>query len=88
MCGTTDGFVLSEIDLELRGAGSILGSRQSGLSDLRVASILGDRDILNAARADARALLADDPQLSRHPMLRGEVHAALGPDAQAWLERS
>src|SRR5215470_18055879 len=50
---TTDGFELAEVDLELRGGGALLGTRQSGLSDLRFAHISRDRDLLERARAVA-----------------------------------
>jgi ATP-dependent DNA helicase RecG len=50
---TTDGFELAEVDLELRGGGALLGTRQSGLSDLRFAQLRRDRDLLEQARAAA-----------------------------------
>jgi ATP-dependent DNA helicase RecG len=62
---TTDGFVLAEKDLELRGTGQLAGARQSGLSDLRFASVTRDRALLERARAATQGLedegvLADD----------------------------
>ena len=54
---TTDGFVLAERDLELRGAGELLGTRQSGLTDFRFARLVGDRLLLERARDDAAALV-------------------------------
>ena len=53
---TTDGFELAEVDLDLRGGGALLGTRQSGLSDLRFARIRYDRPLLERARAVAAAL--------------------------------
>jgi ATP-dependent DNA helicase RecG len=53
LCETSDGFELAEVDLELRGGGALLGTRQSGLSDLRFAHLLRDRDLLEQARAAA-----------------------------------
>jgi ATP-dependent DNA helicase RecG len=53
---TTDGFVLAERDLELRGAGELLGTRQSGLTDFRFARLVGDRPLLEQAREDAESL--------------------------------
>lgn len=85
---SNDGFRLSEIDLDLRGPGAILGSRQHGMSDLRVASLADDRSILERARHDAAQILAGDPQLLRHPVLRSEVRSALGDDAEAFLTAS
>ena len=53
---TTDGFELAEVDLELRGEGQLLGTRQSGLSDLRFTRLRADRDLLERARELAREL--------------------------------
>jgi ATP-dependent DNA helicase RecG len=53
---TRDGFELAEVDLELRGGGALLGTRQSGLSDLRFARLRRDRDLLERARAEAPAV--------------------------------
>ncbi|MDN5892883.1 MAG: ATP-dependent DNA helicase RecG, partial [Nocardioides sp.] len=88
LCESTDGFFLSEVDLEIRGEGAVFGARQSGMSDLRVASLRGDRDLVSAAREDAAALLDPDPDLGRRPGLRAEVRTALGEDAEEWLTRS
>src|SRR5215470_17730921 len=54
---TTDGFELAETDLELRGAGQLLGRRQSGLTDFRFARLVADRPLLEQAREDATALV-------------------------------
>jgi ATP-dependent DNA helicase RecG len=54
---TTDGFELAEIDLELRGEGQLLGTRQSGLSDLRFTKLRADRALLERARETAQELL-------------------------------
>jgi ATP-dependent DNA helicase RecG len=54
---TTDGFELAEIDLELRGEGDLLGTRQHGALGLRFASLRGDRDLLELARRDAQELV-------------------------------
>lgn len=62
---TSDGFALAEKDMELRGPGELLGTRQHGLPDLRVADILRDRQILSRARADAFRLVKVDPTLSQ-----------------------
>lgn len=67
-----DGFVIAEKDLEIRGPGEFLGTRQSGLPELRVAHIIRDQRILAEARREAFALVAEDPQLalSEHAALR------------------
>lgn len=69
---TTDGFVLAEEDLAIRGPGDFLGTRQSGLPDFRIASIIRDARILNDAKEDAFALAASDPLLEKpeHLILR------------------
>ena len=54
---TTDGFELAEVDLELRGEGQLLGTRQSGLSDLRFTKLRADRPLLERARAAAKELI-------------------------------
>jgi ATP-dependent DNA helicase RecG len=61
---TTDGFRIAEADLELRGPGDFLGTRQAGLPDFRVASILRDARILEEARQEAFTLVEKDPRLS------------------------
>jgi ATP-dependent DNA helicase RecG len=69
--GSSDGFEIAEADLRLRGAGNLLGTRQSGLPPLRVASLFEPRHIALAERARgiADTLVADDPALSRRPEL-------------------
>ena len=69
---TTDGFELAEKDLELRGPGAILGTRQSGLPDLRMAT-LSDIDTLNQAQAAAQGLLCEDPAMRNCPQLQEKV---------------
>ena len=69
---TTDGFVLAEEDLAIRGPGDFLGTRQSGLPDFRVASIIRDARILNDAKEDAFGLADRDPLLDKpeHAILK------------------
>jgi ATP-dependent DNA helicase RecG len=69
---TSDGFELAEVDLELRGGGALLGTRQSGLSDLRFAHLRRDRDLLERARAAAPAI-ADGPLRESADALFAEV---------------
>jgi ATP-dependent DNA helicase RecG len=59
MVATTDGFELAERDLEIRGEGELLGTRQSGPFGLRFASLRGDRDLLELARREAEGLAAE-----------------------------
>ncbi len=87
MLRTDDGFELAEIDLAIRGQGTVFGARQSGLTDLRLSDILRDTNELVAARREAFALVDQDPHLRSHREIREEVRALLG-DAVEWLFRS
>ncbi len=58
LVASTDGFALAEVDLDLRGEGAVLGSRQRGRSDLRLASLVDDGDLVQRANEVARALVA------------------------------
>ncbi|MHC4779545.1 MAG: ATP-dependent DNA helicase RecG [Planctomycetota bacterium] len=64
MESTSDGFVIAEEDLALRGPGEFFGTRQHGLPELRAADLIRDRELLDEARADAMALVAEDPSLA------------------------
>ena len=74
----SDGFRLAEVDLELRGAGDVLGTRQHGLPVFRVARLPEDLPLLVRARDRAEAMLARDPGLTEpeHALLRDAVVAA------------
>lgn len=63
MCETEDGFLIAEKDLELRGGGEVLGARQSGLPEFRVANVPNFSELLGIARDDAKMLLERDPDL-------------------------
>jgi ATP-dependent DNA helicase RecG len=60
---TDDGFVIAEEDLRLRGAGELLGTRQSGMREFRLADLARDRALLDVAHDDAAVILANDPKL-------------------------
>ncbi len=64
MCETEDGFLIAEKDLELRGAGEVLGARQSGTPGFRVAEVPNFASLLEAARDDAKLVLGSDPHLA------------------------
>lgn len=66
---SSDGFEIAEMDLRLRGPGQVLGTRQSGLPDLALASLSDDGAVLDQAREAAQALMASDPDLVAHPAL-------------------
>jgi ATP-dependent DNA helicase RecG len=63
MCRTNDGFEISEVDLQLRGPGDLMGTQQSGLPDLKLADLARDQQILATARSIAIELLDTDPEL-------------------------
>jgi ATP-dependent DNA helicase RecG len=67
---TEDGFLIAEKDLELRGGGEVLGARQSGMPEFRVAEVPNFADLLATARDDAKLVLAQDPDLKSS---RGEA---------------
>ncbi len=64
MCETEDGFLIAEKDLELRGGGEVMGARQSGMPEFRVAGVPNMDTLLAAARDDAKLLLNEDPNLT------------------------
>jgi len=76
MCGTNNGFEIAEVDMQLRGAGNIEGTQQSGVISLRMADLAKDGRILQTAREIAARILDDDPKLEK------SIHARL----KAYLE--
>ncbi|MFV0523638.1 MAG: ATP-dependent DNA helicase RecG [Acidimicrobiales bacterium] len=87
MVDETDGFVLADIDLELRGEGTILGERQKGRSDLKLASLRRDREWVAAARDAAIELVDADPDLDAHRPLAEELAVFFDPaDAEFLLK--
>jgi ATP-dependent DNA helicase RecG len=80
-----DGFRLAEIDLELRGEGELIGTRQHGQAVFRVARLPADAETLERAAADARRIVAADPalQLPEHVLLRGALAAVYGAETEA-----
>jgi ATP-dependent DNA helicase RecG len=88
VASTTDGFKLSEIDLEQRREGDVLGASQSGKhSHLRLLSLLRDAKLITEARAEAADLVAADPDLSRHPALAASVAALVDEERAEYLEK-
>jgi ATP-dependent DNA helicase RecG len=85
---STDGFVLADVDLELRGEGTILGARQKGRSDLKLARLLSDRDLVVDARALAVDLVGSDPHLDDHPLLAQELRLFVDDDEAEFLFKS
>jgi len=77
---TTDGFLLAEKDLELRGMGELFGARQHGMSELRIAHPVRDVELLQLARQDAFEIIRRDPglQAPEHAGLRAAVLSRFG----------
>ncbi|HSH62192.1 MAG TPA: ATP-dependent DNA helicase RecG [Acidimicrobiales bacterium] len=88
MVRTTDGFELAEVDLELRGEGTILGTRQKGQSDLKLASLRRDKDLVRRARDVAVSVVGDDPGLERHAVLADEIRTMVDEEEAAFLFKS
>jgi ATP-dependent DNA helicase RecG len=89
VAGTSDGFELSRIDLEQRREGDVLGASQSGLrSSLDSLRVLRDEETIVAARAEAEAMVAEDPALERWPLLAAEVDVWERDSKSEFMERS
>jgi ATP-dependent DNA helicase RecG len=67
---SNDGFFIAEMDLRFRGPGEVMGTRQSGLPDFALASLMEDQEILELARTAAENIIASDPNLEKYPALR------------------
>ena len=88
LVATTDGFELAEVDLDLRGEGTLFDERQSGRNDLRLASLRRDRQWVLRAREVAASILDADPGLADHPGLAAEIDwfESHGGEAEALLK--
>ena len=73
LVATTDGFELAEVDLDLRGEGTLMSTAQKGRSDLKLASLRRDRNLVALAREVAFEIVDADPLLDRHPDLADEL---------------
>jgi ATP-dependent DNA helicase RecG len=85
---TTDGFELAEVDLELRGEGTILGTRQKGATDLKLASLRRDKDLVALARDVAFDLVDRNPGLRGLPELAEEIRFMVDEEDRAFLFKS
>ena len=85
---TTDGFELAEVDLDLRGEGTILGTRQKGVTDLKLASLRRDRTMVAKARDVAFELVGKHPGLDGLPGLAEEIGYLLDDDDREFLFKS
>jgi ATP-dependent DNA helicase RecG len=79
MVRTNDGFEISEVDLQLRGPGDLLGTQQSGLLDLKIANLSKDGYIVELARNAAKEILTEDPLLEKQEYsgIRGKLNSML-----------
>lgn len=85
---STDGFELAEIDLEIRGEGTVLGTRQKGQSDLKLASLRRDKEWVARAREVAFAIVDSDPTLAGHEVLQEELRLLVEPEEAEFLFKS
>lgn len=88
VAATLDGFELSRIDLEQRREGDVLGQAQSGVrSSLRVLNVIDDEEVIAAARQEAVAVVAADPELEHLPELRTALDALLDKEREEYLDK-
>ena len=88
VAGSTDGFELARLDLTQRREGDVLGTAQHGArNQLQHLSVLRDEELIEDAREDALALLAEDPELTDHPDLRERIADWLDAEQAAYLEK-
>ncbi len=85
---STDGFELAEVDLDLRGEGTLMSTAQKGRSDLKLASLRRDRELVQLARDAAFEIVDTDPDLSRHPVLRDELDLLFTDEDEGFLAKS
>jgi ATP-dependent DNA helicase RecG len=88
VASTVDGFRLAELDLEQRREGQVLGEAQSGRSSFKLLSLIRDRELITAARAEATSLVDADPALDDHPGLAAAVTALIERERAEFLEKT
>jgi ATP-dependent DNA helicase RecG len=89
VAATLDGFSLSRLDLEQRREGDVLGATQAGRrSSLKLLSLLADEDLIRQAREEASAVVAEDPDLTRHQPLAEAIADLLGPQRAEFLDKT
>jgi ATP-dependent DNA helicase RecG len=88
VAATSDGFELSELDLSLRREGTILGGQQHGRSDLKLLSLVRDRDLIGTAREHATRIVDADPELLDHPPLAAAVKRLVATEGAEFLEKA
>jgi ATP-dependent DNA helicase RecG len=88
VAATSDGFELSELDLSLRREGTILGGQQHGRSDLKLLSLVRDRDLIGTAREQATRIVDADPELLDHPPLAAAVKRLVATEDAEFLQKA
>jgi ATP-dependent DNA helicase RecG len=88
LVATTDGFELAEVDLELRGEGTLMSTSQKGRSDLKLASLRRDRNLVELAREVAFEIVDADPELAAHAELADELTLLFSERDEAFLSKS
>jgi len=88
LVASTDGFQLAEVDLDLRGEGTIMNTAQKGRNDLKLASLRRDRELVTLARDAAFEIVDPDPLLDNHPVLLDELRLLFSTEEEAFLFKS
>jgi ATP-dependent DNA helicase RecG len=88
LVASTDGFELAEVDLDLRGEGTLMSTMQKGRSDLKLASLRRDRQLVSQARDAAFAIVDADPGLANHPNLLDELDLLFTDEDESFLAKS
>ena len=88
LVASTDGFELAEVDLDLRGEGTIMNTAQKGRSDLKLASLRRDRELVTFAREAAFAIVNSDPTLAKNSTLYDELRLFFAEEEEAFLFKS
>ena len=88
LVGSTDGFELAEVDLDLRGEGTLMNTMQKGRNDLKLASIRRDRELVGLARQAAFDIVDADPMLENHQVLLNELRLLLSAEDEEFLLKS
>ena len=87
LVATTDGFELAEVDLDLRGEGTLMSTAQKGRSDLKLASLRRDRKLVEQARTSAFAIVDSDPDLAEHPLIADELDLIFSDRDEEFLSK-
>jgi ATP-dependent DNA helicase RecG len=88
LVASTDGFELAEVDLDLRGEGTLMSTSQKGRSDLKLASLRRDRELVRLARDAAFEIVDADPGLTNHPVLLDELDLLFTEEDEGFLTKS